>query len=428
MNYASGPSYASGSLISGGTKAGPLAADGLHPQEGLPSFGGGRPVVLQIIPSLVTGGAERGCVDMAAAITRAGGTALVASTGGPMVRELERHGARHITLKLASKNPLTIWANARRLEALIREHGVDIVHARSRAPAWSAYWAARRCGVPFVTTFHAPYGLGKGPLSRLKRRYNSVMARGDRVIAVSRFVAEHVAAHYGIDPARLRTVHRGVDVFSLDPDRVSPERMIKLAREWRLPEDQRVVLLPGRLTRWKGQLVLIDAIAKLGRPDVRAVLVGSDQGRTDYRQELAARIRALGLESQVTIADHCTDMAAAYMLADVVVSASTRPEAFGRIIVEAQAMGKPVIVTRHGAVEETVLDGETGLVVPPGDPAVLAAAIGEALALDSLQRRALAEDARHFVLANYTREGMCAATLAIYQDVLDERAARAATR
>ncbi|TWB22455.1 glycosyltransferase involved in cell wall biosynthesis [Nitrospirillum amazonense] len=381
-------------------------------------FGGGRPVVLQVIPNLVTGGAERGCVDMAAALMRAGGTALVASGGGPMARELERYKAEHITLPLASKNPFTIWRNASRLETLIRERGVDIIHARSRAPAWSAWIAARRTGIPFVTTFHAPYNF-KG---EMKRRYNAVMAKGDRVIAVSRFVAEHVASQYGVGPERLRTIPRGVDTVNLDPERVSQERLIKLARDWRLPEDQRIVLLPGRLTRWKGQLDLIEAIARLKRDDVRAVLVGSDQGRTEYRAELVARIRDLGLEGQVTIADHCNDMAAAYLLSDVVVSASARPEAFGRVIVEAQAMGKPVIVTNHGAVAETVVDGETGLVVPPGDPATMAAAIAEALALDGLQRRALAADARRFVLQNYTRERMCDATLAVYAELLHLRA------
>ncbi|MEE3626254.1 glycosyltransferase family 4 protein [Nitrospirillum sp. BR 11752] len=355
---------------------------------------------------------------MAAALMRAGGTALVASSGGPMARELERYKAEHITLPLASKNPFTIWRNAARLESLIRQRGVDIIHARSRAPAWSAWLAARRTGIPFVTTFHAPYNF-KG---EMKRRYNAVMGKGDRVIAVSRFVAEHVADKYGVGPDRLRTIPRGVDTFTLDPERVSQERLIKLARDWRLPEDQRIILLPGRLTRWKGQLDLIEAIARLGRDDVRAVLVGSDQGRTEYRAELVARIRELGLEGQVTIADHCNDMAAAYLLSDVVVSASAQPEAFGRVIVEAQAMGKPVIVTNHGAVAETVIDGETGLVVPPGDPATMAAAIGEALALDSLQRRALAADARRFVLRNYTRERMCDATLGVYAELLHLRA------
>ena len=380
-------------------------------------FGGGRPVVLQVIPSLVTGGAERGCVDVAAAIQKAGGTALVASEGGPLARELERYRARHVTLDMASKNPLTIRRNTAKLLDLVKQHGVDLIHARSRAPAWSAYWAARKAGIPFVTTFHAPYNFD----GKAKKLYNSVMSRGDRVIAVSQFVAEHVAANYGVGPDRLRLIHRGVDTFSFSPEKVTQERIIKLAREWRLPEDQRIVLLPGRLTRWKGQLVLIEALSRMGRKDVRAVMVGSDQGRKEYRQELVDRIRELGLESQVTIADHCSDMPAAYMLADAVVSASTEPEAFGRVIVEAQAMGKPVIVSDLGAVKETVVHGETGLVVPASDPTALGHAIGEALALDQLQRRALALDAMRFVAERFTKERMCAETLDVYAELLAEK-------
>ncbi|WP_417715169.1 glycosyltransferase family 4 protein [Rhodocista pekingensis] len=398
----------------GAAQAGPEAAEAVASW-----FGGGRPVVLQVIPTLVTGGAERGCIDMAAAIQRAGGRALVVSAGGPMARELERYGARHITLPVDSKNPVTIYRNAARLAALIRAEGVDIVHARSRAPAWSALWAARRCGVPFVTTFHAPYNF-KG---RLKQRYNSVMARGDRVIAVSGFVAGHVADCYGVGPDRLRLIHRGVDVATLVPAKVTQARMAVLARDWRLPDDHRVVLLPGRLTRWKGQLVLIEAMAKLGRSDVRAVLVGGDQGRTDYRQELEARIRALGLDSQVTIAGHCADMAAAYMLSDVVVSASVEPEAFGRVIVEAQAMGRPVIVSDLGAVKETLVNGQTGLVVPPGDAEALAGAIASVLDLTPLERRAVGLEAMRYVRERFTRDGMCLATLAVYAELLAERAA-----
>jgi len=391
---------------------GTLSAD---PSEDQPSpFGGGRPVILQVIPTLVTGGAERGCVDVAAAIQRAGGTALVVSEGGPLARELERYGARHITLPVASKNPLRLRANAKRLAALIRAEGVALIHARSRAPAWSAFWAARETGIPFVTTFHAPYNF-KG---RLKKFYNSVMARGDRVIAVSGFVYDHVAQHYGVGPDRLRLIHRGVDIASLSPDKVSQARMAALIQAWRLPEDQRIILLPGRLTRWKGQLVLIEAMAALGRTDVRAVLVGDDQGRTRYREELVDRIRALGLERQVTIAGHCSDMPAAYMLADVVVSPSIEPEAFGRVIAEAQAMGRPVIVSDLGAVKETVVDGETGLVVPPADPQALARAIGAVLGLDPLQRRAVGRDAMAHARTHFTRDRMCAATLAVYAELL----------
>lgn len=389
-----------------------LRAD--DPMAPPPVFGGGRPVILQVIPSLVTGGAERGCVDVAAAIQRAGGRAIVASAGGPMVRELERAGARHVTLPLASKNPMVIRRNADRLAKLIADERVDIVHARSRAPAWSAYWAAKRTGRPFVTTFHAPYNFA----SRLKRWYNGVMARGERVIAVSGFVAEHVASTYGVGPDRLRLIHRGIDVGMMAPDRVTQSRLVQLAQAWRIPEDRRVIMLPGRLTRWKGQSVLIDAVAKLGRPDVLALLVGADQGRAEYRRELETRIRTLGVEGQVAIVGHCNDMAAAYMMADVVVSASTEPEAFGRVIVEAQAMGRPVIVSAIGAVKETVRDGETGLVVPPGDAAALAAAIETTLALDGDQRAVVAEAAMDFVRTAFTKDRMCAETLAVYAELM----------
>ncbi|WP_029012352.1 glycosyltransferase family 4 protein [Niveispirillum irakense] len=377
-------------------------------------FGNGKPVILQVIPTLVTGGAERGCIDMAAAIQRAGGTAIVVSAGGPMARELERYGARHITLPVQSKNPITIRRNANRLVEIIREYRVNLIHARSRAPAWSAMWAARRTGIPFVTTFHAPYNFK----SRLKRWYNSVMAQGDRIICVSGFVYDHVASTYGVGPDRLRLIHRGVDVENMAPDKVTQARMAQLIQQWRLPEDQRIVLLPGRLTRWKGQTVVIDAIARLGRKDVRAVLVGGDQGRTDYRAELENQIRLSGLEGQVSIVGHCNDMAAAYMLSDVVVSASIEPEAFGRIIAEAQAMGRPVIVSNLGAVKETVIDGTTGLVVPPNDPDALAKAIQVVLDLDPLQRQAVGMDGMQHVRANFTKAGMCHATLSVYVELL----------
>lgn len=386
--------------------AGPDARDGRR-----------RPVVLQVLPSLVTGGAERGAVDMALALARAGGTPIVASAGGPMTSELDRAGVTHAALPLASKNPLVMRRNIARLEALIRVHGVDIVHARSRAPAWSAYFAARRTGVRFMTTFHAPYNFE----GRLKRLYNSVMARGERVIAISDFIREHILANYAVDPALIRVIHRGIDIGQFSPERVAPMRIEKLAKDWRLRDDRRVVMLPGRLTRWKGQIVLVEALARLrGRhPEAHCVLVGSDQGRTGYRREIEEAIAKLGLGDRVTIADHCNDMPAAYMLAEVVVNASSDPEAFGRVIVEAQAMGKPVVVTNHGAVRETVSAGRTGWVVPPGDPAALAEALDEALSLDSGQRALLARHTRDFVAGRFTREKMCGDTLAVYAELMD---------
>lgn len=379
------------------------------------SASGRQPVILQVLPALVTGGVERGTVDVAAAIVQAGWTALVASSGGPMVRELERAGARHIELPLHSKNPFVMRRNVGRLVQIIHEHGVDVVHARSRAPAWSAMAAAHKTGAHFVTTFHGTYNLG---LWGLKQKYNAVMAQGERIIAISHFIADHLQAIYDVDPARIRVIHRGVDVTRLDPSRISAERIIQLVRQWRLPEGARVITLPGRLTRWKGQSVLIDALALLDRTDIRCMLVGSDQGRNKYRQELLERIRARGLMEVVHLTDQCNDMPAAYKLSDVVVSASTDPEAFGRVVVEAQAMGRPVIASAHGGAAETVVPGKTGWLVPAGDAEALADALSYALSLPEAQRSRMSEAAMAHVRTHFSREEMCAHTLGVYAEVL----------
>ncbi|MFN0042531.1 MAG: glycosyltransferase family 4 protein [Alphaproteobacteria bacterium] len=377
--------------------------------------------MLQVLPSLDTGGAERGCVDVALALVRAGGVALVASSGGRMVRELERGGARHVTLPVHSKNPFVMRANAGRLAELVRAHGVDILHARSRAPAWSAYWAARRTGCKLVTTVHGPYSAGWP-----KKFYNAVMTKGDRVVAISAFIARYIETHYaGVTP-RVTVIHRGIDPAVFDPARVDPGRMVTLAADWRLPDGAPVVLLPGRLTRWKGQAVLIEAIARLGRRDIAVVIVGSDQGRHAYRRELEALVERRNLGGIVRLMPDCRDMAAAYMLADVVVSASTDPEAFGRVAAEAQAMGRPVIVTDHGASRETVIEGETGLIVPPGDPGRLADAIRDSLALEAGRRAEIAAAAMAHIRARFTKDVMCRAKLALYREVASgARAGRA---
>jgi glycosyltransferase involved in cell wall biosynthesis len=380
--------------------------------------GSGKATVLQVLPRLVMGGVERGTIDVAAALVAAGCNAIVASEGGPMVRELNRIGAVHVTLPLASKNPFVIRANVDRLAALIAKYGVDIVHARSRAPAWSARYAAQRTGRHFVTTFHNAYG---GAGSMLKRRYNSVMATGERVIAISHFVADHVAAVYGVGADRLRIIPRGVDVARFDPDTVTPERMVRLMRAWRLPESAHTVLLPGRLTRWKGQLVFIEAMARLKRPDVHAVILGAGNAR--YRRELEAVVAASGGGATFRFIDDCADMAVAYMLADAVVSASTAPEGFGRIIIEAQAMGRPVIATAHGGAQETILPGETGWLVPPSDAAALAAALATALDQEPAARLAMSRREIAHVRTHFTSGLMAARTLAVYGELLPRQAA-----
>jgi len=375
--------------------------------------------ILQVLPALVTGGVERGTVDIADAIVAAGGRAIVASAGGQMVTELNRAHAEHVTLPLNSKNPVVMFKNIARLAELIQREKVDIVHARSRAPAWSALSAAKAAGAAFVTTYHGTYGQSNA----LKRWYNSVMVKGERVIAISDFIAGHIRQIYGVATGRIRVIPRGVDLARFDARAVSQERMINLALKWRLPDGMPVIMLPGRLTRWKGQSVFIEAIEKLGRTDIQCLLVGSDQGREGYTGELKQEIKRRNLGSIVHIVDDCNDMPAAYMLTDVVISASTDPEAFGRVIVEAQALGRPVVATDHGGARETVIENVTGWLTPPGDAQALADAIAKALSLSATQRIELSARAIEHVRVNYSKELMSLRTLEVYAELLRERAA-----
>jgi glycosyltransferase involved in cell wall biosynthesis len=374
----------------------------------------GNVIVLQVLPSLVTGGVERGTIEIAQAVARAGWTALVASSGGRLVPAVESAGGRHLTLPLACRNPLIIWRNAARLASVIRAEGVHVVHARSRAPAWSAWLACRRTGAHFLTTYHGTYSEDLP----FKRKYNSVMAKGERVIAASRFIADLIVRQHQIEASRIRVIPRGVDLATFNPMGISGDRMMRLARAWRLPEAATVVLLPGRLTSWKGQGVLIEALARINRKDVCGVLVGSDQGRHHYSSGLVKRSEALGIGDRLRLVGQCDDMPAALMLADVVVHASTQPEAFGRVVIEAQAMGRPVIASDLGGPAETVEQGVTGWRVPPGDASALASSIERILALNAEERAALAERARAAVQADYTVGAMQAATLDVYREVI----------
>ena len=376
------------------------------------------PVVLQVLPSLQAGGVERGTIEIARAIVGAGGTALVASAGGRLVPQLERSGAVHLPLGLMTRDPLSIWLNSRRLAHLIRHHRVDLVHARSRAPAWSARWAALRTGTPFVTTWHGVYS----ETLPFKRSYNAVMASGDRVIAISRFVAERVASRYRVGPDRLRTIPRGADTDAFDPAAVRGDRIHALARQWQLP-DAAVIMLPGRVTAWKGHALLLDALALLRAEapalDWVCVLVGpTPDGRRSFGRTLAQQADRLGLRSRLRFAGHCADMPAALALADLVVVPSLHPEPFGRAVVEAQAMRRPVLAAAHGAALETVEPGVTGYAFPPGDAAALAALLRHVLSLPPDERARVGAAARARVLSHYTTEAMQQATLDVYEELL----------
>ena len=373
------------------------------------------PTVLQVLPSLAGGGGvERGTLDISRALVAAGWRSLIV-TGDEADRErAAAAGAHHAALPVARRNPAQAPGAIRRLSRLIPEEGVDLVHARSRWPAWLAYYAASRTARPFVTTFHGNYSTGWPG----KRRYNAIMTRGARVIAISEFIARHIVETYGVEPDRIRIIPRGVDLSVFDPARVGPERIAALRNAWRVPGDRAVVMLPARLTGWKGHLTLLDALARIDE-SLCCLFVGTvDARREDYRARVERRIAALGTTHTVQLTGPCQDMPAAYMLADVVVSPSLRPEAFGRVPAEAEAMGRRVIASAHGGACETVLDGETGWLVPPGDAAALADALRAALGASAARCERMAAAGQAHVRRNFTLEGMCNATLDVYRELL----------
>ena len=381
--------------------------------------------VLQIIPELEAGGAERTTVDVAEGLAAAGARALVATEGGRLVGELQAKGGSWVSFPAASKNPLAMALNVGRLARLCRREGVQIIHARSRAPAWVALGAARRLRLPFVTTYHGSYSGRTG----VKVLYNSVMARGDVVIANSHYTADLIhRLHPEQAGDRVQVIHRGTDLATFSPVAVGPARVEALRRAWGVAPHQRVVLLAARLTAWKGHRVLIEAAALMrarGIGDLAVILAGDPQGRTHYEREIDALVAARSLGGIVRRVGHCTDMPAAFRAASVVAVPSVEPEAFGRSAVEAQALGTPVVVSDLGAVPETVLSPpdvepgqRTGWRVQAGDPAALAAALAEALSLGASARDGLARRARAHVEENFSLERMVGDTLAVYARLL----------
>jgi len=370
--------------------------------------------ILQILPALGTGGVERGTIEVARALANAGISNAVASAGGPRVADLDALGVPHFTLPLASKNPFTIWRNAARLAALVRREGFTILHARSRAPAWSAYWAARRTGATFLATYHGVHGISP---RCLKIPYNRIMMKGARVIAVSNFVKRHLMEIYGVPEEKIARIYRGADTQTFRPDAVAPACAASLKTRLGFPADMPVITLPARLTRLKGQTVLLEALRRLTFPSpVGCLLVGSDQGRTDYSAELRAMAASLPANRPVVFLDHTDDMPTVYAMSDIVVSATVgHPEAFGRTIPEAQAMGILTVATAHGGACETIDDGVTGFLVPPGDAAALAAKLDEMLSLPPERRAAIRAAALASVRANFSTERMCAETIALYR-------------
>jgi glycosyltransferase involved in cell wall biosynthesis len=386
--------------------------------------------ILQIIPELEAGGAERTAVDVAEGLALAGARALVATEGGRLVGELQAKGGIWTPFPAATKNPFAMLLNVRRLARICHDEKVALIHARSRAPAWVSLGAARSMNLPFVTTYHGSYA-GR---SSVKVLYNSVMARGDAVIANSHYTADLIRSTYPQAGDRIRVIHRGTDFGVFSPTTVGPERVETLRKAWGVAPHERIVLLAARLTGWKGQKVLIEAAAKLraaGLTDVSFVLAGDPQGRDAYVKELDGLVASRKLKGVVRRVGHCADMPAAFLAASVVTVPSTEPEAFGRSAVEAQAMGTPVVVSDLGAVPETVLSPpavapqeRTGWRVQPGDAEALAEAIGAALVLGATARAGLGARARAHVERHFSLERMVSSTLDVYSALLEGRFTR----
>ncbi len=373
-------------------------------------------VVLQVLPELGQGGVELGTIEIASELQKRGIENYVASEGGRMEYNLERIKVKHFTLPLKTKNIFKMYLNSLRLAKIIKKYGITIVHARSRAPAWSAYWAAKRCGVHFITTFHGTYGLGPWGI---KKFYNKIMTYGERVIAISNHIKQHILKNYKTDESKIRLIHRCVNMENFNVETTSAERMIKYLEDNHIPEDKPIVTLIGRLTNWKGQKLLIEALHLLENEDFFCVMIGDDQGRKKYSSELRKMIANYNMTDRFLFIRNVKDIPAAMMVSDVVLSTSIEPEAFGRIAIEGQAMGRVVVASNIGGSVETVIDGVTGRLYESTSAEALAKAIEWALHLSTAEREKIGAAGIKNVKEHFTKQIMCDKTIEVYKELIN---------
>lgn len=370
-------------------------------------------VIMQILPALQDGGVERGTIEIASALQKKGIENYVVSSGGKMVHELNRLGVEHFTLPVHSKNPLKMWLNSRKIAMLARAKGVTLMHVRSRAPAWSVKWASKRTGIPFMTTFHGVYGIEP---KWLKKPYNAVMTAGKCVIAISEHVRHQIMRDYGTPAEKITLVHRGADINRFDPAKVSGMAVTELFQKYDIPLDKPIIMVQGRLTTWKGQLAMLDALRLMKHKNITCLFVGAHQGRLDYVEKMKEKIAVLPSETTVQIFSlPGADMPAVYALSDVVASVSLKPEPFGRAMPEAQAMGRIVVAFKHGGACETIEDGRTGFLIEPNNIKALAAKLDEVLSMDLGERKKIQANAIESVRKNFSVQTMCDKTLAVYE-------------
>ena len=370
--------------------------------------------IAQILPRLDLGGVERGTIDTAAAIISAGGRAIVISGGGRMVAKLTRAGAEHITIPAGAQNPLRWTLIRRHIAEALKSHSVDLVHIRSRAPAWIAMKVARQLNIPVLTTIHGRYHAQ----NMAKKIYNGIMVKADRVIAVSEYTAKIIQDQFPAAADKITVIHRGVDLEVFDPKTVSNQRVINVADNLGIPDHVPVIMLPARPTPWKGMEIMIDALAMINDVPVMMFLVGAAGGNAKFQQKLSTRIKRHGLGGKVRLTPPCSDMPAAMLLADVVVMPSVTPEPFGRVAIEAQAMGRPVVAFDHGGTSESIVHGKTGWLAVPNDVKSLAYMVREALNMSLATRKSMTAEAREHIRQNFSAHKMVASTLAIYDQMI----------
>ncbi len=378
--------------------------------------------VLQVIPKLGYGGAETGCYDIAHYLSENNCKSFIVTSGGELIKFINKEKVKLIRLPVHSKNPLLIFLNAFFLMGIIIFFNISIVHARSRAPAWSCLLATKLTGRKFVTTFHGTYNFN----GKLKKFYNSVMARSDLIIAGSNFIFSHIKENYSEflkSRKKFLVIFRGINIDYFDPSTKLDTDEKKLLNRWGINKEKKIVLVPGRLTSWKGQELLIEAInlvkIELGYEAFQVVILGSDQGRDLYKKKLIRLTEQYRLNNQVKFISHCKDMALAYKVSDIVISPSIEPEAFGRVAVEAQSMEKVIIASNIGGSNETIVNDKTGFLFNSGDAKSLSNRIIQAITMDESAIKLIGKEGRKNIIKKFNVEKMCFSTYSEYKRLLN---------
>ena len=378
--------------------------------------------VLQVIPKLGYGGAETGCYDLAHYLHEMKCKSYIITSGGELIKYIDKKKVTVIRLPVQSKNPLLILINSIIITFIIFFLNISIVHARSRAPAWSCYIATRITRRKFVTTFHGAYNFNNS----IKKFYNSVMIKSDLLIAGSNFIFSHIQENYEIYLNRKKkflVIFRGINTEYFDPETLKQADVIKLKNSWKLDDGKKIILLPGRLTYWKGQEIFIESLSKFRstNPQIEfiGIILGNDQGRKVYGKKLERLVQQHRLSDVIKFVENCKIMPLAYELADIVISSSVEPEAFGRVAVEAQSMEKPIIASNIGGSNETIVNNKTGFLFESGSADSLSDKLTEVISLDTSTLNSIGNEGRKNVLKKFNIEKMCFNTYSEYKKLLN---------